>query len=580
VADLIRRRAAATFAAVLTLGLVAACSGVPNSGPVHQGKPITAANDYQQPDLKVLPQRPIDGETPEQIVQGFRTASADFSNNHAIARLYLTPKAAETWQPGTASAILDESAEPQITPEGPATVRMVASITGKIGNDRAYAPVAAGTEVDDLYRLQKVDGQWRIANPPNELRLQPYEVDVTFLRATVYFLDPTQSILVPVQEFLPVRRADLPSELVHALLRGPTSWIAPAVRTAFPSGIQLLSPVAIENGAATVSLSSEVLGVPEAQRQALAAQLTWTLQQLPEIGSVQVDVGRSPMDVGSIAQPMRKQLWASFDPNALSVPANGFVMRDGHLLTVSGQPGPGPAGQGTVSLVTPAIAPGRPAAIGASEGLIAGLSPDGTTLQAGSIEAPKQVARADSFTPPSWDSLGNLWTVATSGGQQQVLVGPLGGSLAAVPNPELSGDTIVSLRVSRDGTRVAVAVQDTTGNSHLLVGLVVKNGNGIRLEGFRDAAPGFTQVTDCAWLDANTLVGIGAQKGAVQVFTASVDGYQVTQLPTLANPITIAAAPGKPVLAGTSDGTVYSYSLTGGNWQLAVNGQDPFYPGG
>jgi hypothetical protein len=452
-------------------------------------------------------------------------------------------------------------------------------LSGKIGNDRAYSPVPPGTEIEDNYRLEKVEGQWRIANPPPELRLYSYEVQLTFRTTTIYFLDPTQTILVPVQEYLPVRRTDLPTELVHALLRGPAAWIAPAVRTALPSGVQLLSPVSLDNGMATVSLSSEALGVPEKQRQALAAQITWTLQQLPEIGSVRVDVGRSPLNVG-VAQPFRQQVWASYDPNALTVAPMGYYVRDGKLLQLSGQPGPGPAGEGTLDLSRPAIAPGRPATIGASEGLIAGLSADGTTLFAGPTEAPKAVGRADTFTPPSWDSLGNLWTVATSGGRQEVLVGPLGGSLAAVPNPELAQDTIVALSVSRDGTRVAVAAQDTSGNSRLLVGLVVKTQQGIRLAGFRDAAPGYTQVTSCGWLDADTLVGLGATgKGSVQVFTADVDGSQVISRGQLINPVTVSAAPGQPILAGTADGTIYSYAQGGSSWHVATVGQDPFYPG-
>jgi hypothetical protein len=574
------RTAFVALAAGISVGLVSACSGVPDSSPVHQGKPVLLGNDYTQPDLKLLPPRPVAGETPEQIVQGFRSASADFSNNHAIARLYLTPQAAASWQPGTAVAILDDSAVPQIIPTGPGTVQFVASVSGKIGTDRAYTPEQSGTEIEDTFRLQKVDGQWRIANPPPELRLYPYEVQVAFRTATVYFLDPTQTMLVPVQEFLPVRRTDLATELVHALLRGPTVWIGPAVRTAFPSGLQLLSPVSVDSGTATVNLGAEALGVPEKQRQAMAAQITWTLQQLPEIGNVRVEVGRSPLDVG-ITQPFRQQAFASFNPDAVTVTPTGYYTRDGKLLQVSGRPGPGPAGQGTVALATPAIAPGRPATIGASEGLIAGLSADGTTLFAGPVEAPKPVGQADTFTAPSWDSLGNLWTVATSGGRQQVLVGPLGGSLAAVPNPELAQDTIVALRVSRDGTRVAVVVQDTSGNSKLLVGLVVKTDGGIRLAGFRDAAPGYTQVTSCGWLDANTLVGIGATgKGAVQVFTAAVDGSRVSPLAPLASPVTVAAAPGQPILAGTADGTIYSIPQGGtGSWHVATVGENPFYPG-
>ncbi len=247
---------------------------------------------------------------------------------------------------------------------------------------------------------------------------------------------------------------------------------------------------------------------------------------------------------------------------------------------------PGPAGTGDLALSAPAIGPSLPAAIGSSAGLLAGLGTDPQTkemvLYAGQIEGPKPVRTATRFTAPSWDALGNLWTVQTNGSDQQVIMGPLGGSFAGVASPDLAENVVVlALRVSRDGTRVAAIVQDTTGSSRLLVGTVVATAAGPRLQGFRDAAPGYDQVTAVAWKDSSTLVAINAvPQGSAQIITAQYDGYVVNRLPSLNGAITVAAAPGQPMLAGTKDGVVYS--LSGITWQPVANGGqvwDPFYPG-
>lgn len=582
---MVDRRARLIVPFVVLAGFLASCTSVPDAGPVHQGKAISLSN-YDPADVRVLPPRPVADEEPLEIVLGFRLASADFDGSHAIAREYLTPRAAASWQPGIAAMVIDNAVQPQVTEIAPGVVRFQAPVLGEIGADGAYTPAAAGKDtIDDVYHLDKnAAGQWRISTPPKDVVLFQYEVQRTYRAANLYFLSPSQSTLVPAPVLLPVAREEMPTALAAALLRGPTSWLAPAVRTEFPAGTQLVSVISGADGAVTVNLTSQVLVLPQRQRQAMAAQLTWTLTQLSEVSTVRIFVDGTALDVSVPSANLNRTTWATYAPDE-SQTSRGYYVRDGHLVSVSGALAPGPAGTGELALSAPAIGPSVPAAIGSSAGLLAGLGIDAQTnqmvLYAGQIESPKAVRTASKFTAPSWDALGNLWTVQTDGSDQQVIMGPLGGSFAGVAAPELAENVVVlALRVSRDGTRVAAIVQDTTGSSRLLVGMVVTTPAGPRLKGFRVAAPGYDQVTAVAWKDSSTLVAINASAQGPQVIALQYDGYIVNRLPTLIGAVSIAAAPGQPTLAGTKDGVVYS--LSGITWLPVANGapgSDPFYPG-
>ena len=79
------------IAAALACLALAACSGIPTSGPVETGVSDVSAPNAFSP---ILPAGPAPGATPSAIVQGFLTAASGGSvSGFDVAREYLTPAA-------------------------------------------------------------------------------------------------------------------------------------------------------------------------------------------------------------------------------------------------------------------------------------------------------------------------------------------------------------------------------------------------------------------------------------------------------------------------------------------------------
>ncbi len=183
-------------------------------------------------------------------------------------------------------------------------------------------------------------------------------------------------------------------------------------------------------------------------------------------------------------------------------------------------------------------------------------------LYAGPLLAPKKLLTGSNFTTPSWDSLGNLWTVQQqqSSSAPQVRIAPSGkatltGSVA-VP-PILANKVIEELKVSRDGTRIAVLAV-STNVSQVLVGAVSKDGTSI--VNFYPVAPSLTSVTDFVWASStkldilDTVPNTNEPGTTSQLWSVDVDGWapSLTQGTVLTNAVSIAAAPGQPLVVATS----------------------------
>ncbi|HZV25368.1 MAG TPA: hypothetical protein VFG00_03675, partial [Acidothermaceae bacterium] len=102
--------------AALALAL-AACTAVPDSGPVHAGQqPAPAA----APNVRVNPRAPVTGLSPDNIVTGFRFANSDTTEALGVAKAYLVDGA--SWQPIGATVVADSGATLTDVTTGPNTV--------------------------------------------------------------------------------------------------------------------------------------------------------------------------------------------------------------------------------------------------------------------------------------------------------------------------------------------------------------------------------------------------------------------------------------------------------------------------
>jgi hypothetical protein len=565
---------------------LAACTAVPDSGPVHAGQqPAGGA----APNIHVNPREPVPGSQPDSIVTGFRFANADTTEALGVAKAYLVDGA--TWQPSGALVVADSGAPltDVQTSANTVTVKVVDNQIGQIAADGTYQPSPSGHQIEYDYQLTKdpkENDQWRITNAPPNLVLTVAQIQSSYQEGYVYFLRPDEQMLVPVQVFLPVNRDQLAQELLTTLLNGPPAWLRPAVTTALLGGTAP-GPTQI-NGVTTVDLPRGAATLSAAQRNAIAAQVAYTLSNTKtpsqNFGELKILSGGQPLINSQQLQTAAD--WPAFDPDALNV--NLYYSDSSHLTRDHlGRLVPGDTGElDTTPLLAPAVAPRTGA--DAADQLIAGVVQGDNgkeSLYAGPLLAPKQLLTGSNFTTPSWDSLGNLWTVQQqqSSSAPRVLIAPSGkATLPAVAAPDLANKVIEELKVSRDGTRIAVLAV-STNVSQVLVGAVAKDGTTI--ENFYPVAPSLTSVTDFVWASStkldilDTVPNTNEPGTTSQLWSVDVDGWapSLTQGTVLTTAVSIAAAPGQPLVVATSLDQIEQYS--DGQWQFVGNGSAPHYPG-
>lgn len=562
----------------LLAGLLVGCASIPSSGPVRVGS--TADSGPGDPRIRVVAQPPRGGESPAEIVRGFLEAAASSeAGGSPTARRYLAPGTSERWNPDSGVVIYDSGPGFSSHEEDNSTYVLRAHQLAAVDAQGSYSPAQPGDEVRATYRLAKVEGQWRIRDLPDGQLLTEFEFGSKFQQVALYFFDPTYSFLVPDPVFLPIGTA-LPTDLVGALLRGPTSDFEPSVRSAFPTGTALSVPaVPVDEGVARVDLTDAALKAGKDAREQLSAQLVWTLRQVPEMARLRLTAQGAPYVVPGAGDEQPREFWQRYDPDQLPEGTTAYFRRDGRIFSLgansSVRPVGGPLGRGTVGF--------RTAAVSIEGGRAAAVSSDGhrlylTGTQDG--ERLRTVLVGTSFTEPSWDRSGNLWVV------DRTVHGPVVHRLRAgtfderVSAPGLVGVAVDVLRVSRDGTRVAVVGNQGRG-ARLLVGRV-ERAAATAIVGLESITPGLVSVRDVAWTAADLLTALAREpRGVLQPFVVEVDGSEVTGRGTVPGIGSVASAPDRPLLAGAvAQGRVSIWQWAGGtSWLETARGGDPVYPG-
>lgn len=549
--------------------LLAGCAGIPTSGPIQQGPEVP--DGQQDQVIRVIVRPPAPDMTPTQIVSGFIEASASFEDDHAVARQYLTPQAAVTWDPLAGTRVYD--GVPTLAPDGPANVDMTATQAGSITADGRFQVSAPGRILSDAFTLDYVEGQWRIANPPPGLLLARSDIDRAFRSYDVYFLDPDFTTLVPDTRLIPAAGSGLATALMQALAGGPTEWLAPAVRTALPDGAGLaVNAVPVEEGVAVVDLDASVRLSSDATRRALSAQILWTLGQVPGVLSVDLRAGGQALPVPGVPNPQPEGSWPGFDPNAMPPNARPYAERNGRVVQINGAVPlsvPGGAGAG--------IPPLQAIAVTLDGSRVAGLDAQGalwaadTRAGAASVDLISEPGQSR----PSFGRGTSAWVVSPD---QQLKQARADGAVYTIPIDGLSPKMrIESVSISRDGTRIALIVRRGPRTFVMLAVIVLREGVA-RVQSPVRVDDRLTSVSDIAWAEDDRLLALGSEgAGAPQVYEIDLARATVRSLGAPTDPVRIAAAPGFAPLAASADGQVYSYA--GGPWVALGFGGSPAYPG-
>lgn len=573
-------RPAAVLGAAL-LVLLTGCSTVPTSSATVQ---ITQAPTRLDAEVGIEPLSPQPGATPEEVVRGFLDAAASTVRGHPVAREHLAPDAAGSWSDDAGITVLGADYATVTTDVG--TVEVTGELVGTI--DQRGGFTVGGQEVFSReFRLQQVDGEWRIGDPQDGLLMLEPDFERLYERRDLYFLDPTGQRVVPDPRYLISGEAQ-PTVLVERLLEGPSAVLAAGVRNAL-AGAALGSTVTVTAQAVTVDLTG-VGDASAARLGELSAQLVWTLGQLPSVRSVEVLVDGDRPVLDGVPAVQTVDSWAALDPDAAPVDAVGHYLLDGALWTATEAPAPapGPAGAGAYDLSSAAIATDpntgeltHMAGVTQRDGeatLLVGLYGGdlAPVLPGGTLTVPTVATTREEF-----------WLVRD--GSTVVRV-PAGGPPQAVNAVTLPGlGRAAELQLSPDGVRAAVVVEDGQ-RQRLHVGTVVRSEDGpVALRDWREITPALGQVVDVGWRSSSSLMVLAGDVGEDRTmpYVVGVDGWGLAPVPTAGLPsqaTEVAAAPERPPLV-SAGGTIWEWQLAGGTWVTLVRGQqpqpgtEPFYPG-
>jgi hypothetical protein len=561
-----RRLAVVTAVA---LPLLAGCATIPTSGPIQQGVEVGVESTNQV--IRVIARPPQADMTPTQIVSGFLQASASFEDDHAVARQYLTPSAAAIWNPSSGVAVYD--GVPTIVPDGLTDVDMTATLVGTIDGEGHYDVATSGDLIDETFRMEFVDGNWRIATPPAGLVLARSDVERAFRVYEVFFLDPSFTTLVPDPRYFPVDGPTPATAITRALLDGPTEWLAPAVRTGFPDGTSLaVDAVPVVEGVARVDLDPQVRLADEDTRRAFSAQLAWSLRQAPGVRFLDLNAGGQVLDVAGVANPQSVDSWPVFNPNAMPAGVTAYGVVGGRVLDLERTPPlpiPGGAGLGGPPLTGIAVS--------LRGDRIAGLDAD-ARLWTGAIAAGAQLiegATEPGQSRPSFGRGDQAWVVGPDGVLRRV---DTAGEAVEIQVDGLPAKAVLeSVSVSRDGTRIALTVRRGP-RTFIMLAIITVRDEVLRVESPVRVDNRLTTVIDVAWADDDRLVALGVEgAGTPSIFDIDLGRGQVRSLGGPPGAERIAAAPGAPILVATAEQRIWTY--TSGPWRLGPEGSSPAYPG-
>ncbi|WP_221359319.1 LpqB family beta-propeller domain-containing protein [Streptomyces beigongshangae] len=608
-----RRRPAHTAVYAACAGvLLAGCASMPDGGDLRD---VEAS---QRPDaqVRVFAMPPRENAQPEEIVQGFLEALTSDDPGFETARKYLTEEASGEWRPNESTTVLADGPNTVAQHSGSreATGDYAYSLIGTkvatVDSQFAYEPAeGAYEETVHLTEHKEADGskEWRIDALPPGLVMGMSDFQRNYESVNKYYFasntggrsdDQLGAVADPVY----VReQVDPVTQMVRSVLRGPTSWLEPVVRSSFPTGTALKKGVKSltpdDQNRLTVPLNDRADRVGQTVCTEMAAQILFTLQDLTPTGVDEVEIQRSDGTQSCVVTNEQAEIHVAYGP-AKRAEYEYFIDGEKRLVRIPAAGSeqepervPGALGDGDKQL--------RAAAVSRDEDTAAGVSLDGRSMYVGSLASGGSLGEAvlesgatseeDGLTTPSWDAGGSLWVADRGPRSSRLLLLSKGaGEPLEVSTPGLEG-RIEAVRVAADGVRIALMVREDSRTT-LLMGRIERadaRGAGaksaVEIQGLRSVAPQLEEVTAMSWAGDSRLVVVGREaRGVQQIQYVQVDGSTpVGPAPSALTGVQeIAASEDErlPLVAHSEDGIVRL--STGSQWQTVVKtGMAPVYPG-
>ncbi|RKN39842.1 LpqB family beta-propeller domain-containing protein [Streptomyces hoynatensis] len=593
---------------LLAAGLaLAGCASMPGSGPVQRVDSSQRA-DADSP-VRVWAEEPEEGATPQQIVRGFLEAVTSDDPSFETAKLYLTPRQREQWDPFESTTVL--SGGPDVGPiygepePGSGDVyRIELSGTRLATVDAAHAYTPRDGAYETTLQLRLVDGEWRIDSLPPGLVVGESDFRRIYRPVNLYYYADlgaeagrvAHGADVLVADPIYVRRRIQPvEEAVRTLLNGPGDWLAPVVSSAFPEGVGLAEghpPTVDESGALPVWLTGVPTDWPLYRCERMAAQLLHTASN---VASAEVTEAKLYTESGDSLCSVSAGEAGDHAPGLLDgdLARPYFVDGDQRLVAAADEDGgarpvPGALGEEDAGL--------RSAAVSRDGDQAAGVSADGSELlvapltggkEAESVYSSGSSGEGAGLSAPSWDGLGDLWVADLDPDRPRLLrLSGGAGEAQEIPVDGLhAGETIQALRLASDGVRIAVLV-DNGSSTSLKLGRVKRSdtGQGVvaEVDGLRPVAPQLADVAAVSWAGGSRLVVVGRPAdGVEQLLYVETDGSTASTatVPGLNDVTGVAASEdeNEPLLAQT--GTAIALLQDNAQWKRVDAGLAPVYPG-
>jgi len=516
-----RNRSRTLALAILTLLAVSACAGIPSSGPVTR---VADDGGLGESTVRYSPARPAEGASPQQIVRGYLDAMLAYPSSTGTATAFLTPSGAKKWSPsagvriyssiGISSPTLAAGEDGETTDKtrNPVELQTRLVVDASLDQQGHYTRTARPAEL--TYRLERVDGEWRIANPQAGLLVSRKFFDDYFRPFNIYNFDSSGRRLVPDPVHLLVGD-QLATGLVTSLARGPDASTGGAVRTYVPPLDSLRPSVPVsDDGVADVEFSADFSAMGESARDRLSAQVVWTLRQVPDVtavrlaGSSTVLSGASgPQDVGS---------WGGYGPSIAR--GHAYAISDDRVVQID---------DNSVKRLSGAW--GRDArgavSIGVSEDGVAGVLAGRALVRVTNRKGTAARTFAGSqFITPQWDDDGNVWLLDRQGSRTRVRL-VSGDRVRTLNTGRLAGLDVTAFALSPDGSRYVVTAQGAAGPS-IRIGWVKRNASD-RILGLGDPSEVYTPARlprSVSWSSGTELTYLAESQSGRQVYTTAIDG--------------------------------------------------------
>ena len=513
--------------ALLVLALaLAGCAGLPHDGPVVETETDELTPSGQGAPF-IVPLPPSDGASRPEVVRGFINAMQAWPSQINTAVQYLTSDAAAAWRPQESTITYSSPPSPR---EDGQDVVITLPGANRLDSRGAWQGAVPARQRIVEFPMVYEDGEWRIDAAPNALMVPESWFADRYRQVSLYFFDPTASILAPEPIFVP-RGDQLATTLTESLLMGPGPGLQQVEQSFVPPGLEVAVGVTVsDDGVADVLLTGDPGQLSPKTVDLMMVQFAWTLRQEQRIESIQLSIGGQPVPLpGGVASfPVDSGL--QFDPAGFQATPLLFGLSRGGLVV-----------SGTAPQVTPINGPFGESdydlgsiGVNLAGTAVAGATADGTQVLASAIgedDSVRTVALGARFLRPAWDFFDRTWLVDTAGGSARVsYVDARSDRRRFVRVPGITGQNVRHFLISRDGTRL-VAVVRRPGNGDTLMLSRIKHSASGRVIGAVPAEridvgdEAGLPITDIAWRTSSTLAVLNPLGPTLaEVAPASVDG--------------------------------------------------------